>query len=75
VVALWKHCVRERQIYDAEVRLRAADGRYRWFKQRAVPLRGKSSPVEKWFGACTDITDLIEAREIIRAANADLERR
>jgi PAS domain S-box-containing protein len=75
VLTLWKHCVRRRQVYDAEVRLCAADGRYRWFKQRAVPLRGPTSPVEKWFGTCTDITDLIEARDIIRAANADLEQR
>jgi PAS domain S-box-containing protein len=75
VVALWKHCIRAGEMYDTEVRLRGADGRYRWFKQRAVPIRGAGTPVERWFGTCTDITDLIEARDIIRAANADLELR
>lgn len=73
--ALWKQSLRSGEMYDTEVRLRGADGRYRWFKQRAVPIRSAGALVQKWFGTCTDITDLIEARDIIRAANADLERR
>lgn len=74
-LTLWTQSLRTGEMYDTEVRLRGADDRYRWFKQRAVPIRGAGARVQKWFGTCTDITDLIEARDIIRAANADLERR
>jgi PAS domain S-box-containing protein len=37
--------------------LRGADGQYRWFLSRAVPLRDADGRVTRWFGTNTDITE------------------
>jgi PAS domain S-box-containing protein len=43
--------------FEEEMRIRRADGEYRWFLSRAVPLRDKRGRVVKWYGAATDIED------------------
>src|SRR5947207_6123006 len=43
--------------YDVEVRLRAADGSYRWFLVRYNPLRDDQGQLIRWYLACTDIDD------------------
>ncbi|MGG5818968.1 response regulator [Falsiroseomonas sp. HW251] len=58
--------------------LRGADGRYRWFLSRALPLLedededGEAHPIG-WFGTNTDITELREAEEGLAAAKAAAE--
>ncbi len=42
--------------YEARFR-RAADGVYRWFLVRAVPLRDDHGDIVKWYGILTDIED------------------
>ena len=37
--------------------LRGADGHYRWFLSRAVPLKDSGDRVIRWFGTNTDITE------------------
>ena len=37
--------------------LRAADGQYRWFLSRALPMRGEDGTITGWFGTNTDITE------------------
>ena len=42
--------------FEAEIRIRCvADGLFRWFLTRALPIRGGNGVVTKWFGTCTDI--------------------
>src|SRR5262249_32134175 len=53
--------------------IRRADGQYRWFKARATPVRD-GNRVVKWFGTCTDITDIVEARESLSRGREELER-
>jgi PAS domain S-box-containing protein len=48
-----------------EYRVRRRDGVYRWFKTRGVPIRDGDGPIVKWFGTCTDITDLRHAQEAL----------
>ena len=43
-----------------------ADGTYRWFKTRGVPIRDSEGDIFKWFGTCTDITDLRRIEEALR---------
>src|ERR1700730_17276429 len=38
-LAQWMSCVQSGASYESEYRLRGADGGYRWFRARAVPLR------------------------------------
>jgi PAS domain S-box-containing protein len=62
----WREAVGRSSHFDAEVRMRAADGGYRWFKLRAVPIPDTSGPPKQWFGTSTDITELVAARETQR---------
>lgn len=59
--------------YEREHRFRCADGSYRWVLARAVPLRDKTGEITQWFGTNTDITDLVQAREIMRQSRDVLE--
>jgi signal transduction histidine kinase len=61
--------------YRVESRLRAADGSYRWFLMRGVPLRDAEQKVVKWFGTCTDIDDMKRNQEQVRKLNLELEER
>jgi PAS domain S-box-containing protein len=54
--------------YDVEYRVRRREGAYRWFKTRGVPIRDGSGNIVKWFGSCTDITDLRQTEEALRAS-------
>ena len=43
---------------DREVRLRGADGIYRWFRVRFDPLRDAGGTIVKWVGAASNVDDL-----------------
>jgi PAS domain S-box-containing protein len=62
----WLESVAGRHPYDVEYRVRRRNGEYRWFKTRGVPIRDGSGNIVKWFGTCTDITDLKHAEEALR---------
>jgi PAS domain S-box-containing protein len=64
----WQESVAGRHPYDVEYRVRRHDGEYRWFKTRGVPIRDSSGTIVKWFGTCTDITDLRKTEEALRAS-------
>ena len=50
--------------------LRSRDGDYRWFLSRALPIRGQTGEVIRWFGTNTDITEQIEAEQALRDSEA-----
>ena len=70
----WMASVKGQDEYDAELRIRRADGQYRWFKACGTPVRDRGRIV-RWFGTCTDITDIVEARETLTRSREQLERR
>jgi PAS domain S-box-containing protein len=53
--ARWDAAVAAGEPYDVEYRLRGADGAFRWFLARAIPLKDGMGRVTRWFGTCTDI--------------------
>src|ERR1700756_1636595 len=65
---LWTDSVAGRGPYDVEYRVRRSDGVYRWFKTRGTPIRDTKENIAKWFGTCTDITDLRQTEEALRAS-------
>jgi PAS domain S-box-containing protein len=73
VQAEWAEATIRGGMFDVEFRIRRADGVYRWFKTRAVPLRDDSGTVRKWFGSNTDVEDYRQALDDLRRSNADLE--
>jgi PAS domain S-box-containing protein len=42
---------------DHELRMRRADGQYRWFLTRALPLHDEQGNIVRWYGTATDIED------------------
>jgi formate hydrogenlyase transcriptional activator len=59
--------------FENEVRYRrAADGQYRWFLSRAVPLRDGKGEIVKWYGVSTDIEERKRAEERLRESEAYL---
>jgi len=64
--------------YELEVRLRAADGSYRWFLVRYNPVRDAQGQIMRWYVACTDIDDRKRAEDRMRnetvALREDLDR-
>jgi PAS domain S-box-containing protein len=54
----WRISVATGQPFEDEARFRrAADGEYRWFLVRGVPLRDQHANIVRWYGTLTDIED------------------
>lgn len=71
-VKRWRHSLATGVEYVVEYRCLSHDGKWRWMLGRAVPLKdNKTGQILKWFGTCTDIQEVVEARE---AAEATRER-
>ncbi|MGA9993735.1 MAG: PAS domain S-box protein [Thiobacillaceae bacterium] len=68
----WRRATLENGTYSIEARLRRADGVYRWWLVRGVPLQEATGNILKWFGTCTDIHDLKIAELAISRANEEL---
>jgi PAS domain S-box-containing protein len=62
----WRAALAAGKPFEKEARLRRADGQYRWFLIRAVPLRDKVGNIVNWYGASIDIEDLKRAEDRIR---------
>jgi PAS domain S-box-containing protein len=73
--AAWNHAVASGDSYSVESRLCAADGNYRWFLIRGVPVRDEAGNIVRWFGTCTDVDEMKRAASQIRELNRDLEKR
>src|SRR5579863_543476 len=73
-LAHWLHCAQSGEDYETEYRLRGADGNYRWFRARAVPLRDPNGTILKWYGTCSDIHDSKRLEQSIRDNAIELER-
>lgn len=69
----WKHCLETGKDYTVEYRCRRHDGVWRWMLGRALPLRHpRTGEIIKWYGTCTDIHDLVEARSEARRTRKQL---
>lgn len=58
VARRWERSLSDGEAFQAEFRLRGADGSYRWFLGRAVPISNAKSEASRWFGTSTDVDDL-----------------
>jgi PAS domain S-box-containing protein len=53
----WAIAQQNGSYYQAEGRMRRADGVYRWHLHQAVPLKNEQGQLVKWFGTATEIED------------------
>lgn len=49
--------------YEMELRLRAADGGWRWFLARVAPHRLGSGEIDRWYGTATDVDERRRQRD------------
>jgi PAS domain S-box-containing protein len=52
--------------FDNAARYCGANGQYRWFLVRAVPLRDEKGNLLKWYGVLMDIEDRVHAEQALR---------
>ncbi len=55
LVQKWSEAVRQGTSYQAEGRMRRADGVYRWHLHQALGQKNEQGHIVKWFGTATDI--------------------
>ncbi len=62
----WNQAIASKSVYEFENRVRTADGTYRLFCVRAVPILDQNGDIREWIGAYTDITDRKWAESVLR---------
>jgi hypothetical protein len=72
VMSAWMHSVETVSPYDVDHRLRRADGVYRWFRARGLPLRDNEGRALRWYVLLTDIDDRRRAEEALQASEREL---
>jgi PAS domain S-box-containing protein len=68
----WRAALSSGQPMESEVRLRRADGNYRWWLTRNVPLRDELGNIVKWYGTAFDIEDRHRAEDALRQSESFL---
>jgi PAS domain S-box-containing protein len=71
ILARWRHAIETGKPFEMTLPLRGADGRFRPFLTRAMPIRDQQGAVIRWFGTNTDITDQVEAERMLQQRVAE----
>lgn len=66
LVTSWNGAVRRGEPYDTQYRLRRHDGVYRWFLNKATPIRDAGGAITAWIGTATDIDERKRAEDALR---------
>ena len=54
-----------KDVFEVEHRVRKPDGSMGWTLSRAVPIVDENDQIVEWFGAATDITEIVKTRQLI----------
>ena len=73
VLGRWQGSIASGEPFDMVFPLRGADGNFRPFLTRVMPVRDEDGRVAHWFGTNTDISDRLRIEEELRAAKEDAE--
>ncbi len=60
----WKDALVTGDIFEAEYRLRMADGHFRWHMARGIPIKNEQGQTERWVGTTTDIEVQKNAKDL-----------
>src|SRR5438552_13215568 len=74
IVQKWHAALASGEPFEAEARVRCADGTYRALLHRKVPLHDEQGNIVKWFGSSIDIEDRKCAQEQLRRSTQTLQR-
>ncbi len=67
----WRAALARSTSFEAQARLRRADGGYRWFLFQAVPLSDSGGRTIRWYGTNTDVEELKLAQEEQQTSRLD----
>jgi len=70
---LWIKAIAQKCKYETEYRIRRADGVYRYFMVRGIPLFNANGSVKEWVGTCIDITKRKHAEEALLKLSSAVE--
>ncbi|MEP6500482.1 PAS domain-containing sensor histidine kinase [Microcoleus vaginatus] len=65
-IQAWMGAIETKSLYEIEHRLRAADGSYRHFWVRGVPILAADGSIREWVGTHTDISDRVQVLEALK---------
>jgi PAS domain S-box-containing protein len=68
----WRAALAAGEATEREVRVRGADGKYRWWLTRTVPLRDELGNIVKWYGTAIDIEERHRAEDSLRRSEVYL---
>ena len=66
ILQKWRAALASGEPFEAETRVRRADGKYRWMLHRKVPVRDSYGNILKWYGSSLDIEDRKRAEQDLR---------
>jgi PAS domain S-box-containing protein len=73
VAAEWRAAVKNGRSVEGETRVRRADGEFRWWFLRSVPLRDEAGNIVKWYGTGVDIQERKRAQSLFAGEKRILE--
>lgn len=73
VITAWTRSIQTKEPYDIEHRMRRADGVYRWFHVRGLPLEDEAGNVVRWYVLQTDIEARRQAEALLMGERKFLE--
>jgi PAS domain S-box-containing protein len=72
IIAARAKSIETGQVYEVEHRCRRADGVYRWFQVRGLPVRNEDGAITAWYLLLTDIEDRKIAEEALQSNERNL---
>jgi PAS domain S-box-containing protein len=72
VLERWRASIATGEPFEIEFPLRGADGTFRTFLTRAIPLKDSAGIVFRWFGTNTDISTLKQVEEALKESRRRL---
>lgn len=73
VLERWRNSIATGDPFDMVFPLRGADGVFRPFLTRVMPLKDAEGKVVRWFGTNTDVTERQRAQDALQKANQRLQ--
>lgn len=72
VLQAWSASVATGEPYESLHRVLRADGEWRWFSSRGLPLRDASGQIVRWYNLLVDVDERKRAQDALRASEQNL---
>lgn len=73
VAASWQEALEMGHFYETQMRVRRADGAYRWFLVHAQPQREAGGNIVRWYGTSTDVEEQHQLRQQLLHSDQQLQ--